>query len=62
MMYHAYQSHSDLMWPLRTAARLAAPMLLDPNFAAFGGYSGVIQSAGVCADMILREGYDAYLK
>ena len=32
LMYQAYQSHTDLMWPLRTAARLAVPMLQDPTF------------------------------
>jgi poly(3-hydroxybutyrate) depolymerase len=32
LMYQAYQTHADLMWPLRTAARLAVPMLLDPSF------------------------------
>jgi hypothetical protein len=29
---------------------------LASTYAGFGGYTGVIQSAGVCADMILREG------
>jgi poly(3-hydroxybutyrate) depolymerase len=32
LMYQAYQGHSDLLWPLRTAARLAVPMLQDPSF------------------------------
>jgi poly(3-hydroxybutyrate) depolymerase len=32
MMYQAYQAHADLMWPLRTAAKMSAPMLLDPAF------------------------------
>ncbi|MDN3921246.1 polyhydroxyalkanoate depolymerase [Roseateles violae] len=31
MMYQAYQAHSDLMWPLRAAGRLAAPLLLQPQ-------------------------------
>ncbi|MBI5717147.1 MAG: polyhydroxyalkanoate depolymerase [Burkholderiales bacterium] len=31
MMYHAYDSHSDLLWPLRASARLAAPALLAPG-------------------------------
>ncbi len=31
-MYPAYQAQSDLMWPLRTAARLAVPMFQDPGF------------------------------
>ena len=29
MMYQAYQSHADLLWPIRTAARLATPMLAE---------------------------------
>lgn len=36
--------------------RTAVPGLyLSSAYAGFGGYSGVIQSAGVCADMILRD-------
>ena len=31
MMYHAYQSHSDVLWPLRAWARAAAPMLMDDS-------------------------------
>ena len=27
MMYHAYQTHSDLMWPVRTLSRLSVPFL-----------------------------------
>ena len=27
MVYHAYQAHSDLMWPMRTVARSALPAL-----------------------------------
>jgi poly(3-hydroxybutyrate) depolymerase len=33
MMYHAYQAHSDWMWPLRTFSRLSAPLLEDDRFA-----------------------------
>ena len=33
-MYQAYQAHTDLMWPLRTAARLSLPMLTDPAYGA----------------------------
>jgi len=36
MMYQAYQAQSDLMWPLRTLAKLSIPMLQDPGFASFG--------------------------
>ena len=28
-MYQAYQAHADLMWPLRTLAKTALPMLQD---------------------------------
>ncbi len=36
--------------------RTALPGLyLSSAYAGFGGYTGVIQSAGACADMILRE-------
>ena len=36
--------------------RTAVPGLyLASAYAGFGGYSGVVQSAGACADMILRE-------
>jgi len=31
MMYHAYDSHADLMWPLRVGARLAAPTFVAPG-------------------------------
>ena len=36
MMYQAYQAQSDLMWPLRTLAKLSMPMLQDPMFANLG--------------------------
>ena len=32
-MYPAYQAQADLMWPLRTMAKLSAPMFQDPSFA-----------------------------
>jgi poly(3-hydroxybutyrate) depolymerase len=35
-MYQAYQTHADLMWPLRTAAKFAVPMLQDPSFGMAG--------------------------
>ena len=37
MMYHAYQAHSDTLWPLRAWARHAAPMLLDPGLSLATG-------------------------
>ena len=37
--------------------RTAVPGLyLASAYAGFGGYTGVVQAAGACADMILREG------
>jgi len=37
--------------------RTAVPGLyLASAYAGFGGYTGVVQAAGTCADMILREG------
>ncbi len=32
LMYQAYQAQTDLLWPMRSCARLAAPMLQDPPF------------------------------
>ncbi len=54
-MYHAYQTHSDLMWPLRMAARFAAPMLQDPSFAAFSGVGSPRQIAAACKLLELAE-------
>jgi len=36
MMYQAYQAQSDLMWPLRTMAKLSVPMLQDATFGIAG--------------------------
>lgn len=33
MMYEAYQAHADMMWPLRTMAKTALPLLNDSSFA-----------------------------
>jgi len=42
--------------PAPRSPRTALPGLyLASAYAGFGGYTGVIQSAGACADMILRE-------
>ena len=35
MMYQAYQAQNDLLWPMRSWARLSAPLLQDPPFAGF---------------------------
>ena len=34
MMYQAYQAQTDLMWPLRAWARVAAPLFLDDSLPA----------------------------
>ncbi len=39
----------------RTPATAIAGLYLASAYTAFGGYTGVIQSGGACADMILRE-------
>lgn len=41
--------------PKRTPATLIEGLYLASAYAGFGGYSGVIQAAGECADMILRD-------
>jgi phytoene dehydrogenase-like protein len=41
--------------PVRSPATPFAGFYLASAYTSFGGYSGVIQSAGACADMILRE-------
>jgi len=45
------------IWRLpRRSPRTAVPGLyLASAYAGFGGYSGVIQSAGACAELILQE-------
>jgi len=32
-MYQAYQTHADMMWPLRALSRLSLPFLQDPSMA-----------------------------
>jgi poly(3-hydroxybutyrate) depolymerase len=54
MMYQAYQTHSDFMWPLRTAAKFALPMLQDPTFG-MAGRSPNREVAAVCKVMALAE-------
>ena len=53
-MYQAYQTQSDLMWPLRTAARMAAPMLLDPD-VSLSRVPALRQTAAACKVMELAE-------
>ena len=54
MMYQAYQTHADAMWPLRTAARLAVPMLMDPTLG-LGGHATHRHAAAACKLMSLAE-------
>jgi phytoene dehydrogenase-like protein len=42
--------------PFRSPRTAIPGFYLASAYAGFGGYTGVIQSAGVCAEMILREG------
>jgi poly(3-hydroxybutyrate) depolymerase len=53
-MYHAYQAHADVMWPLRTMARAAVPMLLDDSLG-LGGHPPHRQAAAACEVMRLAE-------
>jgi phytoene dehydrogenase-like protein len=41
--------------PRRSPRTVLPGLYLASAYAGFGGYSGVIQSAGACADMILRD-------
>ncbi len=54
MMYQAYQTHADAMWPLRTAARFAVPMLMDPTLG-LGGHATHRHAAAACQLMTLAE-------
>jgi phytoene dehydrogenase-like protein len=42
--------------PLGSPRTAVAGLYLASAYAGFGGYTGVVQSGGACADMILREG------
>ena len=49
--------HSSIGGASARSPRTAVPgIYLSSAYAGFGGYTGVIQSAGACADMILGEG------
>jgi phytoene dehydrogenase-like protein len=48
--------HSAARTPDRSPRTAVPGLYLASAYAGFGGYTGVIQSAGACADMILREG------
>lgn len=42
--------------PPRSPKTPVAGLYLASAYAGFGGYTGVVQAAGACADMILRDG------
>jgi poly(3-hydroxybutyrate) depolymerase len=54
MMYHAYQTHSDLMWPVRTLSRLSLPFL-----EGHGGEAPILpaqrRAAAACKVLELAE-------
>jgi poly(3-hydroxybutyrate) depolymerase len=54
MMYQAYQAQSDLMWPLRTLAKLSAPLLQGPGFG-LAVPSSTRQMAAACKVLELAE-------
>ena len=54
MMYEAYQTHADFMWPLRTLARLSVATLQDPAFGVAGRPPGR-QIAAACKLLALAE-------
>jgi phytoene dehydrogenase-like protein len=41
--------------PSRSPRTLVSGLYLASAYAGFGGYTGVVQSAAACADMILRD-------
>ena len=54
MMYQAYQAQADWLWPMRTLAKLSAPMLLAPG-KAHSGLSSPRRMAAACKVMALAE-------
>ena len=54
MMYQAYQAQSDLMWPLRSFAKMSLPMLQDPTFG-FADQPSVRQAAAAVRVLELAE-------
>ena len=54
MMYQAYQAQSDLMWPLRTLAKLSVPMLQDRRFG-LSAHASLRQAAAACKVLELAE-------
>jgi len=54
MMYDAYQTHADVLWPLRSLARHAAPALMDTSYG-LAGHAPHRQLAAACAVFNLAE-------
>ncbi|HEV8690125.1 MAG TPA: polyhydroxyalkanoate depolymerase [Ideonella sp.] len=54
MMYLAYQTQATALWPLRTLARAAVPMLVDPTLG-LGGHAPQRQLAAALEVMRLAE-------
>jgi hypothetical protein len=46
-----------LLWrsAIRSPRTAVPGLYIASAYAGFGGYTGVVQSAGACAEMILRE-------
>ena len=55
MMYQAYQTQSDLMWPMRTLSRLSVPFLDDDAFATIASSPARRQLAAACKVLELAE-------
>ena len=53
-MYQAYQAQSDLMWPLRTLAKMSVPMLQGRGFG-LSAQSSTRQMAAACKLLELAE-------
>ena len=53
-MYQVYQAQSDLMWPLRTLAKMSVPMLQDPSFG-LAAQPALRQAAAACRVLELAE-------
>jgi poly(3-hydroxybutyrate) depolymerase len=54
MLYQAYQTHADLMWPLRSAARLLPPWLPGQGLGALRP-AGSRQAEAACRLLTLTE-------
>ena len=53
-MYHAYQTQTDLMWPLRALTKAAVPMLTDSTLG-LSGHASQRQLAAACEVLNLSE-------